>query len=119
LLKKDWDVHWADPEKQAFEGIKHTISSVPVLVSPNYSKEFWIFSYSSEHTIAAAMLQKNSGDFKQPIAFMCIALKGHELDYTAMEKHAYASVKTLKHFREYVWSLKVIAYIPHSAVKTF
>ena len=34
-----------------------------------------------------------------------------------MEKHAYALIKSLKHFRTYVGYSKVVGYVPHSAVK--
>jgi len=46
-----------------------SISSLeaPVLVSPDYSKEFLIFSFASENTIAGVLLQKNKEVYKQPI----------------------------------------------------
>ena len=34
-----------------------------------------------------------------------------------MEKQAYALVKCLKHFRTYVGYSKIIAFVPHSAVR--
>ena len=40
-----------------------------------------------------------------------------ELKYTCMEKHIYALVKSLKHFRTYVGYSKIIGYVPHFVVK--
>ena len=48
---------------------------------------------------------------------MSRSLKNSELKYTNMEKQAYALVKSLKHFRTYIGYSKVVAYVPHSAVK--
>ena len=62
-------------------------------------------------------MQKNEDGQEQPIAFMSRSLQNSKLKYTIMEKHAYALVKSLKHFRTYVGYSKVIGYVPHSAVK--
>jgi hypothetical protein len=69
---------------------------------PNYAKDFQIFSFASEDTIAGVLFQKNDDGQEQPIAFMSKALQNSELNYTTMEKQAYALVKSLKHFRVYI-----------------
>ena len=117
LLKKDAKFEWTDEGKDDFKSIKDAISRSPILISPDYSKEFQIFSFSSEDTIAGVLLQKNKEGHEQPIAFMSRALQHSELKYTTMEKQAYALVKSLKHFRTYVGYSKIIGYVPHPAVK--
>ena len=96
---------------------KNAISISLVLISPDYSKEFEIFSFASEDTIAGVLLQKNKEGQEQPIDFMSRALQNLELKYTTMEKQAYALVKSLKHFRTYIGYSKIIGYVPHEAVK--
>jgi hypothetical protein len=98
LLKKDAKFEWIDEGRNAFKSIKDAIGKSPVLISPNYSKDFQIFSFASEDTIAGVLLQKNEEGQEQPIAFMSKALQNSELNYTSMEKQAYALVKSLKHF---------------------
>jgi len=56
MLKKGHEIKWSAEAKESFWGIKKAISEAPVLVSPNFAKEFSIFSYASEHTIAAVLL---------------------------------------------------------------
>jgi hypothetical protein len=89
----------------------------PVLVSPNYDKEFFIFSFSSEHTIVVVLLQKNEENQEQPIAFFSRDLRDVELRYSILEKQAYALVKALKAFRDYILHSKILAYVPTSAIK--
>ena len=89
----------------------------PVLTSPDYSKEFQIFSFVSEDTIAGVLIQKNKEGQEQPIAFMSKALQHSKLKYTTMEKHAYSLVKSLKLFRTYVGYSKIIGYVPHTTIK--
>jgi hypothetical protein len=42
----------------------------PVLISPNYLKEFLILSFSSEETIVGVLLHKNKYNQEHPMAFM-------------------------------------------------
>ena len=98
LLNKDSKFEWTNEGKDAFKSIKDAISRSPVLISPDYSKEFQIFSFSLEDTIAGVFLQKNKEGQEQPIAFMSRALQNSELKYTTMEKKAYTLVKSLKTF---------------------
>eukprot|EP00253_Pinus_taeda_P009637 PITA_09637 len=59
MLKKDSKVKWSLETKQAFESIKTALTQTPVLTSPQFDKDFIIFSFSSEHTIDAVLLQKD------------------------------------------------------------
>jgi hypothetical protein len=69
MLKKDAKIKWNTEAKQSFEQVKHALTQAPVLIIPDYSKDFYIFSFASEHTIVAILLQKNSEGYKQPIVF--------------------------------------------------
>ena len=69
-----------------------------MLVSPDFDKYFLVFSYASEHTIAAILLQKNDQGEEHPIAFFSKMLRYGELKYDIMEKQAYALIKALKCF---------------------
>ena len=56
LLKKDAKFEWIHERKEAFKCIKDVIARTPVLVSLDYSREFQIFSFASEDTIASVLL---------------------------------------------------------------
>lgn len=100
-----------------FEDIKKAILKAPVLVNPDFSKDFLIFSFASEHTIAGVLLQKNHEGNEQPIAFYSKTLRNAPLKYDIMEKQAYALVQALKEFRVYILHSHTIAHVPTSAVK--
>ena len=88
-----------------------------MLVSPYFTKDFLVFSYALEHTIAAVLLQKNNENMEQPIAFFIKMLRDGELKYDIMEKQAYALVKALKYFRVYILHSHIIAHVPTATVK--
>ena len=89
----------------------------PTFISPNYNKEFHIFSFASEDTIAVVLLQQDEEGLEHPMAFFSKNLRDAELRYDIIEKHAYALIKSLKAFRFYILHSKIIPYVPLIAIK--
>jgi hypothetical protein len=87
------------------------------LINPDYSRNFIIFSFSSQDTIAGVLMQKDVDDYEHPIDFMRKVLRDSELNYSITEKQAYALVKSLKNFRNYIGYNKIKAYVPYPAIK--
>jgi hypothetical protein len=117
MLRKGNEVKWTTEPRKYFDQIKRALTEAPVLISPDYSKEFLIFSFASFDTVATVLLQKNEEGHEEPIAFFSKALRDAEIRYEIMEKQAYALVKALKDFRIYVLHSKVTAYVPSTSMK--
>ena len=62
------------------------LTEAPVLVSPNFSKEFLTFYFASEDTLAVVLLQKNNDGLEHPIAFFSKTLRDSEPKYSILEK---------------------------------
>ncbi|HEX4851448.1 MAG TPA: ribonuclease H family protein, partial [Puia sp.] len=86
MLKKDAQMEWMPVAKAAFEDIKEAISDAPVLASPDYTCPFYIYSFASSHSVAAALTQKSENDDERPIAFMSAPLKDAQLRYLDIER---------------------------------
>ena len=56
MLRKDNGIKWTAESKQYFANIKKALTESPVLISPNFTEEFMIFSFSSNHKIAGVLL---------------------------------------------------------------
>jgi hypothetical protein len=69
ILKKDEDIKWIPEGKESIENIKNALIKAHVLIIPNYSKEFLIFSFAYEDTIVVVLLQVNDEGYEQPISF--------------------------------------------------
>ena len=89
----------------------------PTLISPDYTKGFYIFSFASYDTVATTLLQKYDEGLDHPIAFFSKTLRDAKLKYDPIEKQAYALIMSLKTFRIYILHAKVLAYVPSAAVK--
>ena len=83
--------------KTAFHDIKLAIMQAPILVSPNFNQDFYIYSFASYHTITVVLTQR-SESIKHRIAFMSTNLKEAKLRYSILDKKAYALLKALKKF---------------------
>jgi hypothetical protein len=117
MLRKGNEVKWTVESRHYFNQIKRALTEAPVLISPDYSKEFQIFSFASSDTLAYVFLQRNLDGLEQPISFFSRALRDAETRYDIMEKQDYALVKSLKAFRIYILHSKIIAYVPSASVK--
>jgi hypothetical protein len=117
MLKKGNEVKWTAEPKEYFVQIKRALTEAPMLISPDYSKDFLIFSFTSFDIIAAVFFQKNEEGREQPITFFSKELRDAEVKYEIMEKQAYALVKSLKAFKVYILHSKVTAYVPSTSVK--
>jgi hypothetical protein len=49
---------WSDEAKRAFSDIKQALCHSPVLASPDYSRDFQLFSFASNFTMVVVLLQK-------------------------------------------------------------
>jgi hypothetical protein len=59
MLRKGNEVKWTTKPRESFVQIKRALTEAPVLISPDYSKDFLIFSFASCDTVAVVLLQKN------------------------------------------------------------
>ena len=52
MLKKYNDVKWSKDARKSFHSVKFALITSSVLISPDYTSDFIIFSFASEHTMA-------------------------------------------------------------------
>lgn len=117
MLKKDQPFKWNDSTRHAFERVKEAISSIPVLVNPDLSKDFIMYVYNSDFSIAMFLAQKDDdGKSEHPIAFYSWTLKRHEVNYNFVERWSFVIVKGLKKFQHLIACNKTIVYVTHPSV---
>jgi len=104
---------------EGFYRNKHAITTSLVLISPDFDKDFILYSFTLEETIVSILTQKNEKEKELPIDFMIKTLHDYELNYSIIEKQVVSMIKTIAHFRTYIMSAHIIAYVPHSPIKIF
>jgi hypothetical protein len=56
MLRKGSEVKWNPEAKKYFEDIKGALTKALVLANPDFTKDFILFSFTSEHTIGDMLL---------------------------------------------------------------
>ena len=118
MVKQSVQFKWTDVEKNAFSKIKTYISHAPSLKSPNFEKDFILYTFASDDSLAAVLTQKEDGGDEYPISFMSTGLQGAKLNYLAVNKQAYAVFKAVKQFRPYILKNRTKVIVPHPAVRS-
>jgi hypothetical protein len=98
LIKKDVQYHWGPHESQAFDSIKKSIVEAPSIISPDFSRDFTLYTFAYDRSYVVVLTQKNVENNEVLIAFMISAFKGAELNYPVVDQQAYAVFKAVKHF---------------------
>uniref|UniRef100_A0A8R1DTV6 RNA-directed DNA polymerase n=2 Tax=Caenorhabditis japonica TaxID=281687 RepID=A0A8R1DTV6_CAEJA len=113
LTEKDKEFIWTDKHQAAFETLKASLLSPPILIGPNLSKPFIIETDASLIAVAGVLLQRNDADQLQAIAFASRKLNKAERNYPPIEAEALAIVFSLQHFRQYILGTHVQVVTDH------
>jgi hypothetical protein len=76
MIRKDDEFKWDDERKSAFNNINTAISQAPVLLSLNFRKYFFLYSFSSDQSLVAVLIQKDDENNEVLISFMRTNLQG-------------------------------------------
>lgn len=117
MIKKNSVFKWNELEKDYFSRIKRLIVELPALLSPNFSKASYLYTFNSDLSYVVVLMQKNDSGDEIPIMFSSSTFKGVELKYPEVDKHAYAVFKAVKHFRPYLLKSKTHVIVPLPAVR--
>jgi hypothetical protein len=117
ILKKDCQFHWMEEFQQSFDTLKQKMVTAPILVFPNWSKDFHVHVDASSISLGALLSQPGVGDIDHPLAFSSRKLSSAEINYTATEREGLAMVYALQKFRHYLLGGHFKMFTNHSALK--
>ncbi len=101
--KAPW--HWDEVHQRAFNHLKATNAKEVVLVYPDYSKVFKMYTNASKKKLGAVTTQKN-----RPIAFFSWKLSAMQRKYSVTKIELLAIGKTLKEFKRMLWGRSIKVY---------
>ena len=103
LTKKDKKWRWGADEQSAFNGLKCSVTSAPVLISPDPTKPFRIEADSSDFATGAVLSQVSPIDKKwHPVAFFSKSLSPVECNYVIHDKEMLAIIRSLQEWRHFL-----------------
>ena len=66
MVKQSVQFKWTDVEKNAFSKINTSIAYAPYLKSPNFEKDFILYTFASDDSLATVLTQKEDGEMSTP-----------------------------------------------------
>jgi hypothetical protein len=97
LLKKHALFHWTSEHDTAFQALKKSLCSAPILALPDFSRQFCIETDASHMGVGAVLLQDG-----HPLAFLSRALGPKNQGLSAYEKEYMAILIAVEQWRSYL-----------------
>ncbi|CAM4638739.1 unnamed protein product [Caretta caretta] len=110
-------VQWTGKCQKAFNKLKATLMSDPVLRAPDFDKPFLVTTDASERGVGAVLMQKGPDQEFHPVVFLSKKLSERESNWSVTEKECYAIVYALEKLRPYVWGRRFHLQTDHVALK--
>ncbi|GJW52743.1 reverse transcriptase domain-containing protein [Tanacetum coccineum] len=104
---KKSDFLWTEEAEAAFRQMKEHIAKLPMLIAPEEQEELIIYLAASKEAVSAVLMTEREAR-QMPIYFVSRALRGPEVNYTAMEKLVLALVHASKRLRRYFQAHPII-----------
>ncbi|GBM35438.1 Retrovirus-related Pol polyprotein from transposon 17.6 [Araneus ventricosus] len=116
LLKKDVKFNWTNECQDAFDKLKETLTTKPVLNLYKPDVTCHVFVDTSQKSVGAVLKQLDASDVLHPIAYRSRTLRDYEKNYAITELECLAIVDALDKFYYYLHGKKIVIHTDHAAL---
>jgi hypothetical protein len=116
LLAKDAPFYFNEECHSAFESLKKTLTSTPIIQPPNWTVPFEIIGDASDYAVGAVLGQRVE-KFPHVIYYANKTLNDAQLNYSTTEKELLAVLFAQDKFRSYLLGSKVLVYLDRAVLK--
>jgi hypothetical protein len=117
LLKNDADWSWTAEAQRAFEAIKQSLQSAPILALPDEDRPFSVVCDASDFAIGCALLQVDPEERERVVSFQPRQLKAAEKNNPVHDKELLAMKYALVKFRVHLLGSKpFVIYTDHASL---
>ena len=117
LTKKHVRYEWTTECQESFDRLKQCLITAPVLSYPSPNRKFLVYCDASNHSIGAILAQRNEEDTAEHVVqYASEKLSPTQLRWSTTDKEAYAIVRALSRFRQYLLGTKFTLFTDHKPV---
>lgn len=116
LLKKSDRFAWTPEAQVAFDSLKSSLTTAPVLRHPDFTQHFYIQCDASMTGVGGVLFQLIEGN-EHPIAFMSKKLNAAQRNYSVTELECLAAILCVQKFRCYVEGMPFTVITDHASLK--
>jgi hypothetical protein len=108
LLKKGSEFSWDTIANKDFEDLKLSLTHAPLLFSPDYNRDYFLYLEASDYTIGMVLVQEDDFNDEHVIYYLSRSLTPTKTKYLHVKKLALASLQAIQCFQHYYLSHKTI-----------
>ncbi|KAG8483060.1 hypothetical protein CXB51_021951 [Gossypium anomalum] len=114
LIRKGVPFVWTEKQQEAFEKLKKVLTEAPILIQPEFGKDFTVYSDASHVGLGYVLMQEG-----KVVAYTSRQLKPHEVNYPTHDLELAAIIFALKIWRHYLYGERCVLYMNHKSLKYF
>lgn len=103
LTKRNARFRWTKEAQDAFDILKKRLSQSPILIHPDYEKEFVLSADASDYALGGMLGQADENGIIRPIAYFSKKLNPTQMRYTILEKELMSIVYCVSTFKHYLY----------------
>ncbi|WVZ80154.1 LOW QUALITY PROTEIN: hypothetical protein U9M48_027653 [Paspalum notatum var. saurae] len=112
LTKKNAKYTWSPNCEEAFQSLKRSLTTAPVLAQPDVAKPFDVYCDASGNGLGCVLMQEG-----RVVAYASRQLRKHEANYPTHDLELAAVVHALKIWRHYLLGNTCHIYTDHKSLK--
>ncbi|WVZ84512.1 hypothetical protein U9M48_031541 [Paspalum notatum var. saurae] len=112
LTKKNAKYSWSPNCEEAFQSLKRSLTTAPVLAQPDVTKPFDVYCDASGNGLGCVLMQEG-----RVVIYASRQLRKHEANYPTHDLELAAVVHTLKIWRHYLLGNTCHIYTDHKSLK--
>jgi hypothetical protein len=117
LLKRAETFQWTLKCDKEFETLKEKLITTPILIFPNWEKEFHVHVDASGIALGAFLTQPRDGAMDHSLYFASRKLSQAERNYTTTEREGLTMIYALHKLRNYMLGYDFKFFTDHSSLK--
>ena len=104
LLSKRTKFIWTNDSQKAFDILKAILKNEPVLLAPNFAKEFKLAVDVSDTGAGSVLMQEDGNGVDHPVSYFSKKFNKLQKNYSTIEKERLSLFLALRHFEVYLTS---------------
>jgi hypothetical protein len=109
-------LHWNNMTIAAFEDLKAKLCSAPILIRPDFSRPFFLYTDASQLGLGAILSQLDDDNKEHVICYASHGLHSAEENYDTTKLECLAMYWAIKHFQPYLYGKHFKLITDHNAL---
>lgn len=112
LCKKDVPFVWSQSCEEAFQKLKNSLITAPVLIFPDFKETFYVTTDASHYAVGAVLSQGTYPN-DRPIQYFSKTLGPAQINYSVTHKELLSIIMAIEEFRHYLYGREFVVITDH------